>query len=245
MNSRGYESGSGGRRSSGRSATAPRAARRRTLPVVCATMVRRRISPDDTGLGRRQTVRIVFANGNAYFRASNPANNPNNQQAIVKATLSGTTVNVTPVINGNDTAVDRVGGAPVTLNLQDPDSMTVDPAGDLVLDSQADNELVFVLNLGSPSQSLQLLPLFTIDGNGNNVPVSIDDTVFVTSASGTMVITDQKGDAIFLLQATNFTVGSAFSAATGALLQLSTASGRLEPVVTAPVQPKGLAFIPM
>ena len=98
---------------------------------------------------------IVFANGNVYFSASNPANNPNNEQAIVKATLSGTTVNVTPVINGNDTAVDRASGASVTLNLQDPDSMTVDPAGDLVLDSQADNELVFVLNPGSPSQSLR------------------------------------------------------------------------------------------
>ncbi len=155
-------------------------------------------------------------------------------------------MNVTPVINGNDAAVNRVGGAPVTLNLQDPDSLTVDPAGDLVLDSQADNELVFVLNPGSPSQSEQLLPLSTIDGNGNNVPVSIDDTVFVTSRSGTLVITDQKGDTIFLLQATNFTVGSAFSAATGALLQLSPASGLEVPIITTPlVQTKGLAFIPM
>ena len=189
---------------------------------------------------------IVFAGGKVFFSASNPANNPNNQQAIVQATLSGTTVNVTPVINGNDAAVNRLGGASVALNLQDPDSMTVDPAGDLVLDSQADNELVFVLNPGSPSQSLQLLPLTTIDGNGNSVPVSIDDTVFVTSPSGTLVITDQKGDTIFLLQATNFTVGSAFSAATGALLQLSTASGLEVPVITTPtVQPKGLAFIPL
>src|ERR1700716_1984032 len=78
---------------------------------------------------------IAFHNGKAYLSSSNPAGNPNTEPAIVEAKLQGGQVVVTPVFNGNATATDVLTGQPVTLNLQDPDSMTVSPGGDLVLDS--------------------------------------------------------------------------------------------------------------
>jgi hypothetical protein len=46
--------------------------------------------------------------------------------------------------NGNASATDIPTGNTVTLNLTDPDSMTIDLRGNIVLDSQADTELVFI-----------------------------------------------------------------------------------------------------
>jgi hypothetical protein len=43
---------------------------------------------------------ISFRHGDAFFSASNPANNPNTEPAIVKAQFVGTTINVSPVLFG-------------------------------------------------------------------------------------------------------------------------------------------------
>jgi len=81
---------------------------------------------------------IVFGGCKAYISASNPANNPKVGPAIVSAKLEGSTVEVTPVLLGNASAMDIPTDATVQLNLQDPDSMTLDPEGNIVLDSQGD-----------------------------------------------------------------------------------------------------------
>src|SRR3981081_3986335 len=47
---------------------------------------------------------IAFRGNDVFFSASNPANNPNNAPAIVKAQISGNTVVVTPVLSGTATA---------------------------------------------------------------------------------------------------------------------------------------------
>jgi hypothetical protein len=59
---------------------------------------------------------------------------------------------IEPLLMGNAAAVDVLTGANVTLNLQDPDSMTLDPLGNIVLDSQADQELIYVTHPGEPNQ---------------------------------------------------------------------------------------------
>ena len=71
---------------------------------------------------------IVFRNGKVYFSASNPAMNPNDKPGHRRSkTLAGnTTIEVTSALEGNATAFDVVTAASVTLNLQDPDSMTAD-----------------------------------------------------------------------------------------------------------------------
>lgn len=97
---------------------------------------------------------IAFRNGKAYLSASNPANSLNNGPAIVEAKLEGSQVVVTPVLEGNATATNILTGQQVTLNLQDPDSMTTSPGGELVLDSQADSELVLVRRPGTKQQTV-------------------------------------------------------------------------------------------
>jgi hypothetical protein len=93
---------------------------------------------------------MVFRACKVYISASNPANNPNAGPAIVSARLEGNLVAVEPVLAGAASAIDLPTGATVQLNLQDPDSMTLDPFGNLVLDSQADQEIIFVSNPGLP-----------------------------------------------------------------------------------------------
>jgi hypothetical protein len=95
---------------------------------------------------------IVFLGCDVYISASNPARNPNTGPAIVRATLSNSMVNIKPVLSGNAAAIDLLTDGTVQLNLQDPDSMTLDSLHNIVLDSQADKELIVVSDVGEPDQ---------------------------------------------------------------------------------------------
>jgi len=53
---------------------------------------------------------ITFVGGKVFLSESNPANNPNNQPAVVQVTLSGTKATVTTVLLGNATATNAVHG---------------------------------------------------------------------------------------------------------------------------------------
>ncbi len=126
---------------------------------------------------------IVFRGCKVFISASNPANNPNTGPAIVRAELDGNYVDVKPVLAGEAKALDIPTDATVKLNLQDPDSMTLDPSGDIVLDSQADQQLIDISNPGESNQRVLRLPL-TYETSSGLQPVEVDDTAFVTSTEG-------------------------------------------------------------
>jgi hypothetical protein len=131
---------------------------------------------------------IAFAGGKVFFTASNPAKDPNTDPAVVQVTLNNAThtATTTPVLFGNAAALNLVTHKAVTLNLQDPDSMTVDPQGNLLFTDQADNQLVTVLAPGTANQSVTVLPLSDAAKN----PVSVDDTLFNPGSTGEMLVTD-------------------------------------------------------
>ena len=181
---------------------------------------------------------IAFRNGNIYLSASNPANSPNAAPAIVQAQISGTAVNVTPVLMGNSQATDLVTGSTVTLNLQDPDSMIFDPLGDLVLDSQADSELVLVHHPGAPDQKAFRVPV-TLAG----APQQVDDTVFATSPLGMILIADLGAETVYAINRTAFTPGAAFTSAQTSVGKLDLDTGIITPIVTGLVSPHGMNFI--
>jgi hypothetical protein len=118
---------------------------------------------------------------NVRISCSNPANNPNTEPAIVQlGRLAGNKVkSVSQVLAGNAQAFDISTQATVALNVQNPDSMTLDPYGDIVQDSQADHELVIVRPSAAPPSVLRL-PLTLADAS-----VEINDTMFVTGLAGT------------------------------------------------------------
>ncbi|HEY2471408.1 MAG TPA: hypothetical protein VGI45_26695 [Terracidiphilus sp.] len=191
---------------------------------------------------------IVFRNGKVYFSASNPANNPNQYPAIVEATLAGDTINVTSALEGNAAALNAVTGTTVTLNLQDPDSMTLTPSNDILLDSQADSELVVLHRPGMIHQSVTVIPLSSPFGTPQ-----ADDTLFIPSDSGFMLVSDTPANTVYAIRKNGFVQGTAFTAAVGApdvngnsvgfvgVLDLN--FGDLRPVVTGFQSPHGMGFV--
>jgi hypothetical protein len=134
---------------------------------------------------------VVFLKGETFISASNPnvdANGQNNSPSIVKVRLSDRKVFVTPVLQGNAPLFDITTTGKKSLQ-SDPDSLKVNSAGDLVLDSQADGDLIFINAPGSPDQAALLLHL----SNGTSSQITVDDTVFPTTPSGTIYVVDTKG----------------------------------------------------
>jgi hypothetical protein len=182
---------------------------------------------------------IAFRGSDVFLSCSNPSNNPNNAPAIVRATISGSMVNVSPVLMGTATATDIPTDTPVNLNLLDPDSMKFDPFGDLVLDSQADGELIFVHHAGEFDQSVYHLAL-TLNG----ASTQIDDTVLATGAHGVILVSDLGGETIYSITKDIFSPGTAYSATPTSVATNDLDTGVLTNVVTGMTSPHGMAFIP-
>jgi hypothetical protein len=130
----------------------------------------------------------------------------------------------------------------------DPDSMTLDPAGELILDNRTDDSL-YVIRASTVSNAVLRVPL-TLSGS----PVEVDDTTFTTSASsgatstaGTIFITDASTNTIYTLTKPYFPANEVYSALDVAgdvgLVDLNT--GIVTPVVTGLTSPRGLAFSPL
>lgn len=204
--------------------------------------------------------------GVAYASASNPTTtaNPNPNLAPYSTDASGATaqygVNTgpvlysvslnpdgktfhsTPVLMSNTPATSLNDNAAITLNMTDTDSSMIDPAGDLVLDSQQDSELVFIKNVGTPTQSVSVLNM-TLYGN----PWPLDDTRW-SPATGTsfMLVTDTPAQLIYSINATSttgFTPNTAYSSGQGTVLQSNTTTGVMTPIYVGMNNPHGLMFI--
>jgi hypothetical protein len=186
---------------------------------------------------------VTFVNGTAFISASNPTLNgagKNTGPALVKATLSGTTVILTPALAGQPTATSL--NPPITstkLNLTDADSQTTDPQGDLVLMSQADGDLLFIHNPGTSSQKVSYL----------SVGTQVDDTIWPTSSNGCLLVTDNNSG-VFSVCSDIWVTGTPVSASPNDATvisfvgTLSMSSGQLTPFVVGIANPHGMAFIP-
>ena len=190
---------------------------------------------------------ITFHNGKVYLSASNPANNPNNEPAIVQVELvNGQVVVVKPVLEGNASATDVLTAQTVTLNLQDPDSMTTTPGGQLLLDSQGDSELVMVQNPGTTHQSALQIPLSSPYGQPQ-----VDDTIFTQANEGFILMSDEPTNTIYkITKKGGFVPGVAYtagvagsSAAQGFVGRLDLEFGQLTPIASGLQSPHGMAFV--
>lgn len=185
---------------------------------------------------------IAFRGSDVFLSASNPSSNPNFSQAVVRATISGSTVNVSEVLNAGAVATDIPTDTPLTLNLQDPDSMSFNQFGDLVLDSQADGELIIVHHLGAVDQSVYHL-LLSLNGSGTQV----DDTLFATSTHGTILVSDRDAGSagiVYAISKNIFSPGAAYTAALTSVGTLDFDTGVITNVITGLVSPHGMAFVP-
>jgi len=182
--------------------------------------------------------------------ASNPnldAMGNNVFPALVRASLSGSSVLVEPVLDGDTSATDIPTGAPVKLNLTDPDSLTIDPRGNILLDSQADSELVFIRNPFTDKQKVGLLKLSSPVTGPMNATITVDDTAFAPDPKAFLLITDVSGSVIYRMDAGTFGFepGTAYSASDtlGLLGTLNLDNGLVTPVVTGFGSARGLLFV--
>ncbi len=187
---------------------------------------------------------IVFTRGETFISASNPnvdGEGQNNSPSIVSADIVGTQVFVTPVLLGNKPLIDIATGQKVVSLQSDPDSLKVDSAGDLVLDSQADGDLIFINAPGSPNQAGLRLHLT----NGKSKQITVDDTVFPTTPSGTIYVVDTKADTVYAVKSDAFQPGGAYSASDsdGILGKVDLSTGLVSPIVTGMKSPHGALFV--
>jgi len=188
---------------------------------------------------------MAFINGVAFVSASNPALNGkgvNTHPALVwfRQDMAG---GFTPVklLNGNAPAFDVETRQHITLNLTDPDSMTVTPSGDVLLDSQGDGLLVL---MRVTTKTGPLAKAIKLSGTAQ-----VDDTAFATTASGTLYVADRDANTVYTISSTKFVAGEPYSAGndatTGFVSQLSLETGDLSPIVTGLVSPHGMVFLPL
>jgi hypothetical protein len=188
---------------------------------------------------------IVFRGCKVYISASNPANTTlNSGPAIVEAELEGNRVDIEPVLAGDAQAIDIPSDATIQLNLTDPDSMTLDPLGDLVLDSQGDQELIIVSNPNTSEQRALRLPLSYRTPSGP-MAVETDDTAFITSSEGFLLFADKGLNTVYTLKKNAFSPGTAYTAADGGPFvgTLDFTTGVVTPLVTGLVGPGGMVFV--
>ncbi len=185
---------------------------------------------------------MAFTNGMALMDASNPSVNgvgANTHPALDKVTLSHGKVSLTPLLMGNGTALDTTTNKKVTLNEVDPDSMTIDPRGNLVMDNQAGSELVFISGVGTAHPYVTRVPLGT----------QVDDTIWPSASQGRILVTDTKANAIYALR-TTFVPGTAYAAApndsgvAGMVGTIDLSTGIITPVAIGLLSPHGEAFLP-
>jgi hypothetical protein len=184
---------------------------------------------------------MAFVNGRMFIAASNPnldSNGVNVFPALDEVTFNGSKVVLTPVLMGNASALDNVTGQVVSLNEVDPDSLSIDSAGDLVLVNQAGSELVFITNPGSANQSV----------SRTLVGTQLEDTVWIKSAArGRLLVVDGKTNAIYSVRA-KFTAGTVYtetpddSGVSGFVGTVDLATGIVRPLIIGFVKATGLIF---
>jgi sugar lactone lactonase YvrE len=188
---------------------------------------------------------LYFLDGKAYIAASAPkldSNGNNVFPAVDLITLANGKVVLTPILKGNAKATDNTTdpATKVTLNLTDPDSLTTDDKGNLVLVSQGDSELITIANPGTPKQTVTRLPVGT----------QLDDTVWATSAKGSLLVSDGKTGNTYWVKSNNFVVGGIYtetpddSGVVGMLGMVDPATGLITPFAIGFGKPTGMLFVP-
>jgi hypothetical protein len=198
---------------------------------------------------------IDFNNNAVYLSASAPTINPNTAPAIVLAQMSRKGVVLTGILSGDATATNVTTGTTETLNLQDPDSMIVNPLGELVMTSQGDGELIIVQHPGLSCQNALVVPLTSAAGGSTIGNTQLDDTVFTNQSAGELLVADKKLNTVFAITApyfgpnaysavSVFSSPSAPSSIASFVGQTNLTTGFVTPIVTGMSNPGGMAFIP-
>ncbi len=199
---------------------------------------------------------LVFSgNDSAFVTASSqaPGTTPVIVEISVKEKKKNGSLTVTSVLPQSPANVWNVvtNKAETGDTIGDPDSMTLDPAGELVLNDRSSDSLFIVRN---PSATNPVLRVPLALASTPDVPLEVDDTVFTispttheSSTAGTLFITDTTANVIYTLTKPYFPSNEVYSAANVlnevGLVDLN--SGLFVPVASGFMGVHGLAFSPI
>jgi sugar lactone lactonase YvrE len=184
---------------------------------------------------------LYFLGGKTYVAASAPsldANGNNPYPAIDQISIGSGKITLTPILMGNATATDSITKQQVSLTLTDPDSLSTDTNGNLVLVSQADNEIITISSPGTAAQKVTRLPV------GNQ----LDDTVYATG-KGKLLVTDGTSGFTYWIEA-NFPAGAIITQApndsgvTNFVGTVDPATGFVTPFAIGFGKATGMIFVP-
>jgi hypothetical protein len=190
---------------------------------------------------------VQAKNGDVFMTASNPnldSAGHNVFPALVRVRVNARrgTLDLTPVMLGNATSIDLSSGNQVTLNLTDPDSMTIDPRGVIAYTSQQDGLLIFVRDPLTPAQQVASLNL-----TAGGAMTTVDDTQFVPPGAAFMLSADVSADTVYRLDSPllGFEPGIPYSNSdtAGFIAVLNIDTGVLTTVATGFQSTRGMAFI--
>ena len=121
--------------------------------------------------------------------------------------------------------------------------MIFGPDGRLVLDSQADGELIIVHHVGATDQTVYHLGLSL-----NGASAQVDDTIFATSTHGVILVSDRDAGSsgegiVYAISKNIFSPGAAYTATPTSVGALDFDTGVITNVVTGLVSPHGMTFI--
>ncbi len=180
-----------------------------------------------------------FLNGTVFLSETNPV--LGTDPVIVKLTTGlMSPLEIAGVLDSTFTGTNLATGLQASTTITDPDSLILDPNGDLVLTGEADQEIVFVQNPSAVNQSESFVALLGLDGN--TISGFPDDTVFPTSTSGTFYISDTGANTVYALAANGLTPGSVYIDVGDEFGQLNTSTGVVTPEFTG-VSPHGVIFV--
>ena len=178
----------------------------------------------------------VFKDDQVFITASAPGPSLTRYPVLVRLTLEGNSAIVDPVLYNNDSAFNIATGdsddkAPMSLT--DPDSLTMDLRGNLVLDSQGDSALVFIRHPYTKEQTVGILT--PIKRSDTGMTITVDDTAFA-SKKGFLLASDINGNTVYRIDSPpfGFEPGVAYSASDGdgIIGVLNLDDGVLTPIVT-------------
>jgi hypothetical protein len=183
---------------------------------------------------------VVFLNGQVYLSETNP--NVGTDPVIVQLTtpLASPPLQISGILNSTFVGVNLATGATASTTISDSDSLILDPAGDLVLTGEADQEIVFVHNPGTVNQTESFVSL--LGTGGQPITGFPDDTAFPTATSGTFFVADTGANTVYALAASGLTPGSVYVDVGTEFGVLDTSTGIVTPLFTG-VSPHGVVFV--
>src|SRR5260370_21802116 len=151
-----------------------------------------------TNVANRGFDDVVFTHGNVFISETTPATATD---AIVVKLTSGlnSPLQISPILNSTFTGTNLATGMPGSVTIMDSDSLKLTTTGVLALTGEADQQIAFITNPGTASQSETFLSLLA--PGGAPITGKPDDTIFPNAADGYFYIADTGGHTSYRISA--------------------------------------------